>query len=230
MAETLWTIDQLADAVERAFRAAETPDQPSGRVREVPDKRTIRYYTTLGLLDRPAEMRGRTAYYGRKHLLQLAAIKRFQARGLSLVQIQTQMTGAERPALERWAELPADLELASAPAAESASLDRSAALAAELPAAPAAEFWARPIEPPRYETTDFVKPRKAIHLSLADGVTLVLEGPACEQVEQLSREEQGRLLSEAADFVQGMLRNKEEPSRDAALCQRPPGDESNPLV
>ena len=31
---------------------------PNGRVRDVPDRRTIRYYTTIGLLDRPAEVSG----------------------------------------------------------------------------------------------------------------------------------------------------------------------------
>ena len=67
---------------------------PSGRVRDVPDLRTIRYYTTMGLLDRPAEMRGRTALYGPRHLLQLVAVKKLQARGLSLSQIQQEMTGA----------------------------------------------------------------------------------------------------------------------------------------
>jgi len=68
-----WRLDQLADVVARALETAAYDGQASGRVREVPDKRTIRYYTTLGLLDRPAEYRGRVAYYGRRHVLQLVA-------------------------------------------------------------------------------------------------------------------------------------------------------------
>ena len=75
----------------------------SGRVRDVPDLRTIRYYTTLGLLDRPAEMRGRTALYGRRHLLQLVAIKRLQARGLSLAEVQERVVGLSDAALRRLA-------------------------------------------------------------------------------------------------------------------------------
>ena len=77
---------------------------PSGRVRDVPDLRTIRYYTTLGLLDRPAAMRGRTALYGARHLLQLVAIKRLQARGLSLAAVQERVVGLSDAALRRLAE------------------------------------------------------------------------------------------------------------------------------
>src|SRR5262249_46157634 len=67
-------------------------------------------YTTLGLLDRPAEMRGRTALYGRRHLLQLVAIKRLQARGVSLMEIQQQLVGLTDAALRRLAKLPAEPE------------------------------------------------------------------------------------------------------------------------
>ena len=80
----LWTIQQLCTEVERVL-AVDYAGSRNGRVRDIPDLRTIRYYTTVGLLDRPAEMRGRTALYGRRHLLQLVAIKQLQARGLSLV-------------------------------------------------------------------------------------------------------------------------------------------------
>src|SRR5262249_3405794 len=93
-------------------RAEDYDGQPSGRVRDVPDRRTIRYYTTLGLLDRPAEMRGRTALYGRRHLLQLVAIKRLQARGLSLAEIQERLVGLPNSRLEALAELPPNTETA----------------------------------------------------------------------------------------------------------------------
>ena len=85
--ETLGTIDELSVAVAAALEEGYA-GAPNARVREVPDPRTIRYYTTLGLIDRPAEMRGRTAFYGRRHLLQLVAIKKLQARGRSLAEIQ----------------------------------------------------------------------------------------------------------------------------------------------
>src|SRR5207244_1724793 len=79
------------------------PGQPSGRVREVPDRRTVRYYTTLGLIDRPAEVRGRTALYSTRHLLQLVAIKRLQARGLPLAEIQSRLVGQTDAALRELA-------------------------------------------------------------------------------------------------------------------------------
>ncbi len=90
--EPLWTLDELAAAVEKALSEG-YEGAASGRVRDVPDRRTIRYYTTLGLIDRPAAMRGRTALYGRRHLLQLVAIKKLQARGRSLTEVQQELTG-----------------------------------------------------------------------------------------------------------------------------------------
>src|SRR5262245_17549744 len=104
----LWTIDELGAQVALALSVDyDGPD--NGRVREIPDRRTIRYYTTLGLIDRPAEMRGRTALYGGRPLLQVVAIKRLQTRGLSLAQIQEQLVGQPDRALHRIARLP-DLE------------------------------------------------------------------------------------------------------------------------
>ena len=76
----LWTIHQLSAEVERVL-AVDYEGSRNGRVRDIPDLRTIRYYTTAGLLEKPAEMRGRTALYGRRHLLQLVAIKKLQRAG-----------------------------------------------------------------------------------------------------------------------------------------------------
>jgi DNA-binding transcriptional MerR regulator len=101
----LWTIEELAAEVAAALSVG-SEGAPNGRVREIPDLRTIRYYTTLGLLDRPAEMRGRTALYSRRHLLQLAAIKRLQSRGLALAEIQERLLGLNNAALARLASLP----------------------------------------------------------------------------------------------------------------------------
>src|SRR5579864_3321048 len=105
--DRFWTLDELCAQVALAL-AVDYRGANNGRVRDVPDRRTIRYYTTLGLIDRPAAMRGRTALYGRRHLLQLTAIKRLQARGLSLTEVQTRLVGLTGGALEKLAELPAD--------------------------------------------------------------------------------------------------------------------------
>jgi hypothetical protein len=104
----MWTLDELVDRVRRAL-AAEYPGAPNGRVRDVPDRRAIRWYTTTGLVDRPLGMRGRTALYGPRHLLQLVAVKRRQAQGQSLAAIQAELAGADEAALQRAARVPAEL-------------------------------------------------------------------------------------------------------------------------
>ncbi len=106
-----WTLNELCDHVDRAL-AVGYPGQTNGQIREVPDARSIRYYTTLGLIDRPGEMRGRTAFYGKRHLLQIVAIKRLQSRGLSLAEIQKMLVGISARDLSRLARLPEDLERA----------------------------------------------------------------------------------------------------------------------
>jgi DNA-binding transcriptional MerR regulator len=65
---------------------------PDARVSAAPDARTVRYYTTLGLIDRP-RIEGRQARYGERHLLQLLAIKALQAFELPLAQIQQRLYG-----------------------------------------------------------------------------------------------------------------------------------------
>jgi DNA-binding transcriptional MerR regulator len=105
MREPRWTLDELAERVDTAL-AVDYSGPPSGRVRAVPDRRAIRWYTTIGLIDRPVAHRGRTALYGPRHLLQLVAVKRLQARGLPLVAIQQELAGATDSQLARVARLP----------------------------------------------------------------------------------------------------------------------------
>src|SRR3954465_2112657 len=102
--QDLWTIDELCGRVALAL-SVDYDGQASGRVRDVPDRRTIRYYTTLGLIDRPAQMRGRTALYNRRPLLQLVAIKRLQAQGLTIAELQAELLGQTDQALEKIARL-----------------------------------------------------------------------------------------------------------------------------
>jgi DNA-binding transcriptional MerR regulator len=129
----LWTINELGASVALAL-AESYEGQPNGRVREVPDLRTIRYYTTLGLIDRPAAMRGRTALYGRRHLMQLVAIKRLQARGLALAELQQKLVGLPNRELERLAQLPADLDGGPATASRPVPPPRAEAFWSTAPA------------------------------------------------------------------------------------------------
>ncbi len=91
MTDELWTIEQLPDRVAELL-AEDYSGQQNGRVRELPNGRTIRWYTTIGLVDRPIS-RGRTALYGPRHVLQLAAVKRLQAAGRTLAEIQQELVG-----------------------------------------------------------------------------------------------------------------------------------------
>ncbi|GAA3149208.1 hypothetical protein GCM10010466_45200 [Planomonospora alba] len=97
-----WTIGEL---VERASAALPPAAGRGGRGRDVPNERLVRWYATIGLLDPPSARRGRVALYGRRHLLQLVAVKRRQAEGRSIAEIQAELAGATDQALEAIARL-----------------------------------------------------------------------------------------------------------------------------
>jgi DNA-binding transcriptional MerR regulator len=92
----------------------------------VPNERLVRWYVTVGLVDPPLSRRGRVARYGRRHLLQLVAVKRRQAEGRSLAEIQAELAGATDEALAAVARVP----------------DTQPAPDVVLPAAPT-RFWTR---------------------------------------------------------------------------------------
>ncbi|MFG1944658.1 helix-turn-helix domain-containing protein [Nonomuraea sp. NPDC048826] len=135
-----WTIGELAERAADALRAHAQP--LNGRVREVPGERLIRWYTTIGLVDPPLTRRGRIARYGRRHLLQLVAVKRLQAEGMSIADIQAALTGAEDAALEAAARLPGAPDPAEAPRPAAPPV----AYQGDGQPAPRARFWAdRPV-------------------------------------------------------------------------------------
>ncbi|MET9225856.1 MerR family transcriptional regulator [Lentzea sp. NPDC003310] len=127
----MWTLDELLDRVSAAL-TAEYSGAPNGRVRDVPDRRAVRWYATTGLVDRPSAMRGRTALYEKRHLLQLVAVKRLQSQGRTLAEIQTELAGATETALATIARVPEHL-LASGEAPP--------------PEAVRPRFWAAPAAP-----------------------------------------------------------------------------------
>jgi DNA-binding transcriptional MerR regulator len=100
-----WSIGELAELASDVLAAGQT-HQVSGRVREIPNDRLIRWYATVGLVDPPLSRSGRIARYGRRHLLQLVAVKRRQADGRSLAEIQAELVGATDDYLEAVAMLP----------------------------------------------------------------------------------------------------------------------------
>src|SRR4051812_1772449 len=110
----MWTLDELVERTGLALEAGYS-GAPNGRVRDLPDRRAIRWYAQIGLVDRPLGMRGRTALYGTRHLLQLVALKRRQAEGRSLAEIQSELAGADDAALRAVARVPERLLAASGP-------------------------------------------------------------------------------------------------------------------
>jgi len=103
-----WTLDELVRRVAHSLADPAYPGAPNGRVRDLPDRRVVRWYTTTGLVDRPA-MQGRTALYNARHLLQIVAVKRRQAEGRSLAEIQAELAGATDETLRRVAAVPDQL-------------------------------------------------------------------------------------------------------------------------
>jgi DNA-binding transcriptional MerR regulator len=186
-----WTLAELTDRVGAAL-AVGYQGQSSGRIRDLPDQRAIRWYTTLGLVDRPGAMRGRTALYGRRHLLQLVAIKRLQAAGRTLAEVQEELAAASDERLERVADLPVAATAsrqpapASPPAAVSArrSFWAAGVAAAEAPAARAAATGpvaaadtGEPVGAEGASPPDRPAVSQLQAVQLADGLTLLLGAP-----------------------------------------------------
>ncbi len=186
--EATWTLEELGARVKDALATGYVPPG-SARVRAVPDARTIRYYTTLGLVDRP-ELQGRTALYGERHLLQLVAIKRLQAeQGLALAQVQERLAGLPDARLRELARVEPGDEVSTAAIASGASENddevaprgrrdfwREVPDVAPEPPAPAAEPRVTDHALARDERADQSVPgvSELFALELAPGVTLVL--------------------------------------------------------
>jgi DNA-binding transcriptional MerR regulator len=155
-----WTLSELVG--EAAARIAALPTPKNGQVRAVPDDRTIRYYGTIGLLDRPLAMRGRTALYGRRHLAQVVAIKRLQSTGRSLAEIQALWPTLDDVTLARMS----GVGVSSARKSRGEFWKREPT-ASELPTTPPA--------PPVPQAAD--APAVELRIQLADGLTLSIAVP-----------------------------------------------------
>lgn len=139
MSEPEWTLDELVAQVAAAL-ADGYVGPADRRARQVPDRRAVRWYTTIGVLDRPA-VRGRTGWYGERHLLQVVAVKRLQAAGRSLSEIQAELTGADDSTLRRIADLPA--RTAASPKSPPEASRALAAAPGPSAVAATGRFWTR---------------------------------------------------------------------------------------
>jgi DNA-binding transcriptional MerR regulator len=171
MEEESWTLTELADRAAQVLRTGagdDGPSTPNGRVREVPSARLIRWYTTIGLVDPPLTRRGRIALYGRRHLLQLVAVKRLQGAGRSIADIQARLAGAT------------DAQLTAVATAQ-----------AEPRPARRDRFWSAPATAPAPAAPAVVRPATTVPaFRPAHGVTIVLDGalrdPAPADLEALA--------------------------------------------
>jgi hypothetical protein len=189
----VWTMDELVQRVARSL-AAEYSGAPNGRVRDLPDRRAIRWYTTIGLVDRPLGMRGRTALYGRRHLLQIVAVKRRQAQGHTLAAIQAELHGARDDVLADVARVPEEVLAGDEPAAD-------------LAAQPApARFWTTAPAPAR-RPADTAADRSIERLGALDlggGAILVVPGQPDAEDRAAIATAAGPLLALLAD--RGLLK------------------------
>ncbi|HMG53214.1 MAG TPA: MerR family transcriptional regulator [Kofleriaceae bacterium] len=166
--DALWTLPELVAEV--ATRIAALPAPRNGQVRAIPDERTVRYYATLGLLDRPSVMRGRTALYGQRHAAQVVAIKRLQTMGRSLSDIQQLWSTLDDATLARMSGVA--LPAAGKPAVRAEFWKRAPVQLAAEPAAPPAPAVAPPAPP-----APFAPPAQAaveLRIELAPQVVLSL--------------------------------------------------------
>ena len=92
-------LDELVAVAGSAIRRLRA-EPVDGRISVELDARVVRYYQTLGLLDKPHRFDGRKAMYGVRHLLQLLAIKKLQADGYPLALIQENLAGRSTAQLE----------------------------------------------------------------------------------------------------------------------------------
>ncbi len=159
MVETL-TLPALVDECAARIRALPAPT--NGQVRAVPDERTIRYYATLGLLDRPVAMRGRTALYNARHVAQVVAIKRLQLMGRSLAEIQTLWPTLDDSTLTRMS-----------------GVSVAGTTANPSPAATREEFWKRePIETRTPTPVESAAPAVSISIELAPHISITIPMPS----------------------------------------------------
>jgi len=182
--QPLWRLEQLAQQGQALLDQLHWADGGDGRVRWEPNTRLLRYYTTLGLLDRASFMSGRTAYYGRRHLLQLLAVKRLQQQGHSLQQIQQRLLGLGAAQLEALLELKPDWHAQLTPDTEGRG-----------------RFWEQVEQLPRVPVA-----RALLEVELAPGVRLQID----PEVAQLD----AQLLQQLRHQVQSFITEKENHNRD----------------
>ena len=92
-------LDELVDIANELINLV-VPRQPSDRVAEILNERSLRYYITEGLIDRPVGKEGTAALYGYRHLLQALIVKALQGAYLPIKRIREILAGKNDRELE----------------------------------------------------------------------------------------------------------------------------------
>lgn len=170
-----WSLEELVEKSQRYL----TDEGDSRRVQWKPNGRQIRYYSTLGLVDKPDTENGRVVWYGPRHLVQLLALKRLQLDGLKLSEIQRSLAGATLEELRRLAGLPPEI------------LEGHRDSVAHGESRHTTPFWeARPAAEPE---ADF---HTVTQLAVAPGVTLTVDPSLISHLSQRQREQLARAFVE----------------------------------
>jgi DNA-binding transcriptional MerR regulator len=160
------TLAELTEAAQAVLEHAPAPED--GRVARFPDERTVRYYQSLGLIDRPLRYDGKEAIYGYPHLLRVVAVKLLQHQGLSLAQVQAALAGVSVRKLEA-------AVVESLAVAQPARLAKRGVVAAPIAAAPAV--------------------RSVVQADLAPGVRVTIDPALVPDAERILRALRAALAS-----------------------------------
>jgi DNA-binding transcriptional MerR regulator len=102
------TLDDLVETA-NAFIKMLAPDRPTKQIKETLSSRTIRFYISRDLVDRPLGQ-GPAARYGYRHLLQVLAVKSLQGSYLPIRRIQEVLAGMSneelKGILEKFSKVP----------------------------------------------------------------------------------------------------------------------------
>jgi DNA-binding transcriptional MerR regulator len=185
-----WSLEELAEESQRYL----DDDGDSKRVQWKPNGRQIRYYSTLGLLDKPETENGRTVWYGPKHLLQLLAIKRLQQDGMKLADIQRALAGATVEKMRSLVGLPEGFlgELDDSVKRPSVPATGESQASGSHPRRATAFWTARPA-PSQPDHPQF---EHCWRLELAPGVNLTLDEKQAQRLSDEEREQLARALTE----------------------------------
>jgi MerR HTH family regulatory protein len=108
-----FSLEELADAV-REWCDQHRIVPANGQAADQVSERNIRYYRTLGLLDAPVGSYVKS--FNEKHLLQLLAIRIYQAQGLPLRKIRDELYGKSEEELRQFTRTAAKTGVKLAPA------------------------------------------------------------------------------------------------------------------